>query len=128
LCWFGLVEIGVIGELGWCWLKMKGRGFGDDRFVRMVFCFFNCNERELCWEWCPGFVNFVFGSFLGLASGLGIIGLRFFFLCCVGVRREHGSNFCFFFLIFLKFLLLCVCVCNHLFIGENFIWLEGKAN
>ena len=23
---------------------------------------------------------------------------------------------------------LFVCVCNHLFIGENFIWLEGKAN
>jgi hypothetical protein len=33
----------------------------------------------------PGFMTFVFGSFLGLKAGLGILGLGFFIFCVVWV-------------------------------------------
>jgi hypothetical protein len=72
-------------------------------------------------------MTFVFGSFLGLKAGLGILGLGFFIFCVVWVWGENvGVIFVFFFLVFLKSPILCVC--NHLFIGENFLWLEGKVN
>ena len=75
---------------------MKGRGFGDDRFVRMVFCFFNCNERErvvlrVVSRVCEFCFRFFFGVGIWLRNNRSGV-----FCCCVGVRREHGNNFCFF--------------------------------
>lgn len=45
----------------------------------------------------PGFMTFVFGSFLGLKAGLGILGLEFFIFCVVWVWGENvGVIFVFF--------------------------------